>query len=81
MSCSIGELHKLHYQPMLKKYAYHRMFLCLLGKLEWKYLRREYFLAENNDVITERDYSEALKAEFDMEIQSEAFGFNLNISI
>ena len=37
--------------------------------------------SENNDVITERDYAEEVKAEFDMEIQSEAFGFNNNISI
>ena len=31
--------------------------------------------------MTEHDYAEALKPEFDMEIQSEAFGFNYNISI
>ena len=37
--------------------------------------------SENNDVITERDYAEEVKAEFDMEIQSEAFGFNHTIYI
>ena len=31
--------------------------------------------------MTERDYTEALKAEFDMEIQSEEFGFNRTLSI
>ena len=31
--------------------------------------------------MIERDYSEALEAEFDMEIQSEAFGFNITLSI
>ena len=46
-----------------------------------KKLRREDFLAENNNVMTERDFSEALKASFDMEIQSEAFCFNRNLSI
>ena len=53
----------------------------LLGKNECKYLRREDFLADNNAVMTERDYTEALKAEFDMEIQSEEFGFNRTLSI
>ena len=31
--------------------------------------------------MTERGYAEALKAEFDMEIQSEAFGSNRTLSI
>ena len=30
--------------------------------------------------MTEHDYAEALKTEFDMEIQSEAFGFNHTLS-
>ena len=38
-------------------------------------------LAENNDVMIERDYDESLEAEFDMEIQSEAFGFNHTLFI
>ena len=29
---SISEFHMVHYQTMLKKYIYHRMLLCLLGK-------------------------------------------------
>ena len=62
MSCSIGEFHKLHYQPMLNNYVYHRMLLLLLGKHEWKNLRREYILDDNNYVMIERDYAEALKA-------------------
>ena len=28
----IGEFNMLYYQPMLNKYAYHRMLLCLLEK-------------------------------------------------
>ena len=36
---------------------------------------------ENNAVITEHDHAEALKEEFDMEIQSEEFGFNCTLSI
>ena len=32
ISCSISEFHMLHYQPTLKKYAYNRTFMCLLGK-------------------------------------------------
>ena len=31
--------------------------------------------------MTERDYAESLKSKFGMEIQSEAFGFNRNLSI
>ena len=57
------------------------MLLCLLGKHEQIFHRREAFLEDKNDVITERDYAEALKAYFDMEIQSEALGFNHTISI
>ena len=58
ISCSIGELHKVYYQLMLKNYAYHRMLLCLLGKHEWQNIRREEFLAENNSVMIEHDYTE-----------------------
>ena len=38
-------------------------------------------MADNNTVMTERDYTEAFKEEFDTEILSEAFGFNCNIYI
>ena len=38
-------------------------------------------MGDNNSVMTERDYAEALKAEFYMEIQSEVFGFSPNLSI
>ena len=34
MSCFIGEFYKVHYQPMLNKYSYSIMLLCLLGKHE-----------------------------------------------
>ena len=44
-------------------------------------IRREDFLDDNNAVMTGHDYAEVLKAEFDMEIQSEEFGFNCNLSI
>ena len=81
ISCSIGEFNKLHYQPILKKFAYHRMLLCLLGKHECKNIRREDFLADNNDVMKKRDYSESLKAEFGMVIQSEEFGSSRTLSI
>ena len=40
ISFSIGRFHRLYYQPMLKKYAYHKMVLCLLGKHECKNIRR-----------------------------------------
>ena len=36
----IDEFHKVHSQPILKNYAYHRMLLCVLGKHESKNLRR-----------------------------------------
>ena len=32
MSFSIGQFHMVHYQPVLKKYVYHKMLLCLIGK-------------------------------------------------
>ena len=81
ISCSIGEFRKVYYQQMLSKYAYHRMLLCLLGKHEYKNLRNEDFLADNNAMMTKCDYDEALKANFDMEIQLEIFGFNRTLSI
>ena len=34
-----------------------------------------------NCVLTESDYSEALKSEFNLEIQYEAFGFNQALSV
>ena len=39
------------------------------------------FFYDNNGVIKERDYAESLKINFDMEIYSEAFGFNHNLFI
>ena len=64
---------------MLKNYAYHRIKLRLLGKNECKNTRIGDCLADNNSVMTERDYSEALKVKFDMEIQSYSFGLNLTL--
>ena len=81
MSFYIGEFNTVRYQPMLKKYEYHRMLIFLLGKHECKNIRREAFLAEKNAVVKERDCAESLKEEFDIEIQSEEFGFNRNLSI
>ena len=52
ISCSIGDFHKVHYQPMLKKYQNHRMLLSLLGKHDFKNIRREYCLADNISVMT-----------------------------
>ena len=43
ISCCIGEFHKVHSRPMLKKYAYHRLLLCLIGKHELKTLISEDF--------------------------------------
>ena len=81
MSCSVGELKRVHYKPMSQKYAYHSMLFCLLGKYECKNLIREAFMEENNAVMTEHDYAEALKAEFYMEIKSGTFVFNRTLSI
>ena len=38
------------------------------SKTRVKKLRNEIFLADMNDVMTERDYAKELKSEFDMEI-------------
>ena len=59
------------------------ILLCLLGKHDCKELRSEDILVDNNSnaAMIEHDYTEALKAEFDMEIQSESFGFNRTLSI
>ena len=59
MSYYVGEFHKLHYQPMLKRYTYNRILLCLLGNHQCKNYIREDVLADKNAVTTERDYSEA----------------------
>ena len=61
MSCSIGEIHKVDYQQMLKKYAYHSMLLCLLDQNECKNIRREVFLLDNIADMAELDYDKALK--------------------
>ena len=52
ISCSIGEFHMLHYQPILNKYSYHGMLMCLLGKHQCNDLRRQALLADNNYVMT-----------------------------
>ena len=51
---------------MLKKFAYHRMLLCLLGKHKCQNIRDEDFLSDKNYVMKERDYDEALKASYDI---------------
>ena len=38
---SIGEFHKVHWQPILKNYEYHRMLYFLLGKHEFKNVRKK----------------------------------------
>ena len=56
------------------------MLLYLPGKMSarsWEHI----VFADNNDVMTERDYSESLIAKLDMGIQSNAFGFNPTLSI
>ena len=46
---------------MLKDYIYYSMLLFVIGKQKCKNIRREDFLEDNNTVITECDYAEALK--------------------
>ena len=46
IACYIGIFHMVNYNPMLEKYAYHRMILCLLGEHECNDLRREFFWLE-----------------------------------
>ena len=46
---------------MQKKYAYHRMLLCLLGGKERKSIRNKSFLGDINAVMTELVYAEALR--------------------
>ena len=55
------------------------MLIFLLGKHDCKEIRRN--CSENNVVMKERDYAEALKAEIDTETHSEAFVFNRTLSI
>ena len=81
MSCSIGKFQIVHYHPIANKYEYHIILLFLFVKHECNNLMKECFLEENNDVMIDHDYAEALKAQFDTEIQSEAFDSNSNIYI
>ena len=55
---------------MLKKYAYNKMLFCFLGKKWFQNIIKDVFLDDNNSVMIELDYFEALKEEFDMELQS-----------
>ena len=59
--CSIGEFHMVHYQPILEKYAYHRMLIRLIEKHECKELQIKVFISDIIDVTIERDFYEALK--------------------
>ena len=52
MSYYIVEFKKIHHQPILKKYAYYRVLLRLLGKNEHKHIIREAFLDNNDAVMT-----------------------------
>ena len=81
MSCYIGGFQKVHNQQMLKKYEYHRMLFCLLGKYKCKKIRHVYVLEDNNAVMKECDYNEALHTRFNIEIQSEEFEFKHTLSI
>ena len=56
------------------------LFSCL-GQYEAKKSRKDAFKANPQSIMTEQDYAEALKSEFDQEIQSEAFGYNRTLSI
>ena len=58
----------VNYQSLVNKHAYYSMLPCLLGKHECKKLIRCAVFADNNYAVTERDYAEIFKAEFDMEI-------------
>ena len=80
-TCSIGQFHSDYYQPFLEKYVYHRMLFSCLGQYEAKKSRKDAFKANIQSVMTERDYAEGMKCEFDQEIQSEAFGYNRTLSI
>ena len=65
MSCSIGEFHKVHYQPMLK--IMHIIgYYCFYREKMSENLIRKDFLADNIAVMTERDYGEAMNTEFDI---------------
>ena len=50
------------YGTILENYSYHRMLFYLLDKHELQDLIRESFSANNNYVMIEHDYDEALKA-------------------
>jgi hypothetical protein len=79
--CPIGQFHKEHYQPYLEKYVYHRMLFSCLGQYEAKKSRKDAFKSNPQSIMTDRDYAEGMKSEFDLEIQSEAFGYNRTLSI
>eukprot|EP00957_Ditylum_brightwellii_P097580 7431586-Ditylum_brightwellii.AAC.1 len=55
--------------------------VALLGKHNDEEQRRQVFMNNKNALMTECDFAEGLKAESDIEIQSEAFGLNRSLSI
>ena len=81
MACSIGEFHCQHYMPLLQKYAHQRQLIPLLGQYGAKQSRKEAFVIENSVIMADKDYAATPKAEFNNEIQLEAFGYNRTLSM
>ena len=69
------------YLPAIEKLVYHKAHVHMLSKDHIVSMRNEYQRNHPGTIFCDSDYSEALKASFDMEAQHEHFGHSRNLSI
>jgi hypothetical protein len=77
----IGVFMRDHYRPALEALATHLPHVQILSNNLCGRMRADYFKSMPYSVKTIRDYAEALKMEFNNEIQSEHFGNSRALSI
>ena len=77
----IGEFMEEHFFPMVRTYRYHIFLVYLLGKTGFAEDRLERALETPGNVARQADYTEALQAVCNKEIQSSHFGESIKVSM
>jgi hypothetical protein len=78
---SIGKFMTEFYLPALEQFAYHLETVLLLSQMLTGKARQNAFIRLAWTVLTRRDYAERLNAKFNLEIQSDHFGNDRDLSI
>jgi hypothetical protein len=81
MELSIGIFFTDYYLPALELYCYHLQTVILLSKYQTGKSRQEAIQRLPWSALTRRDYAERLNAKFNLEIQSDHFGNDRDLSI